>query len=35
MTTTLALYYHSILTWKLYQLVTVQKYEYHQSVEKL
>ena len=34
-TTTLSLYYHSILLLQPYQLMILQKFEYHQSVEKL
>ena len=33
--TTLLLHYYSILLLQPYQLVILQKFEYHQSVEKL
>ena len=33
--TTLSLHYHSILLLQPYQLVILQKFEYHQSVKKL
>ena len=32
--TTLSLHYHSTLLLQPYQVVTLQKFEYHQSVEK-